>query len=67
MRPAVRECVGYGLVGALSFLVLAQGYRLVTDRGPSLAVLLVVGVAVGVVATGATYALRRHLVSKRRV
>jgi hypothetical protein len=48
-------------VGALSFLVLAQGYRLATDEGPGLPVLLAVAAGVWVVATAATYAVGARL------
>jgi hypothetical protein len=53
-----------GALSALAFLVLAQGYRLVTDGGPSLPVLLAVAVAVGVAGAALAAGLER-LLAKR--
>ncbi|GAA0648206.1 hypothetical protein [Salarchaeum japonicum] len=41
-----RDAAVWGLVGALTFLVLAQGYRLATGDGPGFPVLLAVALAV---------------------
>ena len=62
-----RDALLWGLVGALSFLVLAQGYRLVTDQGPSLWVLLAVALVVWVVASVGSAVLASRLERKRRV
>ncbi|MGM0397787.1 MAG: hypothetical protein ACQEQY_02215 [Halobacteriota archaeon] len=62
-----REHVLWGLVGALSFLVLAQGYRLLWGRGPSLSSLLAVAVVVWVAATVGSAWLQSWLAGKRRV
>ncbi|MFC7047097.1 hypothetical protein ACFQH6_18380 [Halobacteriaceae archaeon GCM10025711] len=67
MRPRVKSSLLWGLVGALSFLVLAQGYRLVTDRGVGLPALLVVAVVVAVAATAASYLADGWATRKRRV
>ncbi|UWG46672.1 putative membrane protein [Halanaeroarchaeum sp. HSR-CO] len=62
-----REHVLWGLVGALSFLVLAQGYRLLWDRGPSLLSLLAVAVIVWIGAAVGSALLESWLAGKRRV
>lgn len=51
----------WGVVGGLSFLVLALGYRLVTPASPALPVVAVVAVLVTVTATAAAFALERRL------
>jgi hypothetical protein len=57
----------WGLVGLLSFLVLAQGYRLlVGPLGTGLPSLVVVGLAVGVVTTATSYLLEPRLAPKGR-
>ena len=61
-----REHLLWGLVGALSFLVLAQGYRLLTEQGPSLRWLLAIAVVVWMLATVASAILSDWL-AKRRV
>lgn len=62
-----REHALWGLVGALSFLVLAQGYRLVWGTGPSLPALLGVAVVVWVASTLGSSLLQSWLAGKRRV
>jgi hypothetical protein len=57
----------WGLVGLLSFLVLAQGYRLfVGPLGLRLPSLVLVGLAIGVVTTAASYVLEPRLAPKGR-
>jgi hypothetical protein len=57
----------WGLVGLLSFLVLAQGYRLlVGPLGVGLPSLFVVGLVIGVVAAGTSYLLEPRLAPKGR-
>ena len=46
-----RDAAVWGLVGALTFLVLAQGYRLATGDSPTLPVLLGVAPLVFAVTT----------------
>jgi len=62
-----RDALLWGLVGALSFLVLAQGYRLVTDQGPSTWMLLGVALVVWAVASVGSAVLASRLDRKRRV
>ena len=62
-----RDALLWGLVGALSFLVLAQGYRLVTDQGPSTWLLLGVALVVWAVASVGSAVLASRLDRKRRV
>jgi hypothetical protein len=57
----LQSAILWGLVGGFSFLVLAQGYRLVTGRGPRLLALLGVAVVVTAVAAGLSYALEVRL------
>jgi hypothetical protein len=67
MRPRVKASVLWGLVGALAFLVLAQGYRLVVGRLVGFAALLVVAGVVGVAAAALAYAAQGRLARKERV
>ncbi|MFB6134784.1 MAG: hypothetical protein ABEJ55_07335 [Halanaeroarchaeum sp.] len=62
-----REHALRGLVGALAFLVLAQGYRLVTTQGPGLALLLPLALVVWFAGTVASARLADYLAGKRRV
>jgi hypothetical protein len=57
MDAAIRDRVVWGLVGGLAFLVLGQGYVLVTSTTVSLWLLLAVAVVVTAVATGAAHLL----------
>ncbi|MEZ3116273.1 hypothetical protein RYH80_10165 [Halobaculum sp. MBLA0147] len=67
MTPRAKGAVLWGLVGALSFLVLAQGYVLLGGRLPvGLLGRLGVGAVVGVVATGATYLAAGRLARKEQ-
>ncbi|MFB6094171.1 MAG: hypothetical protein ABEJ77_04445 [Halanaeroarchaeum sp.] len=62
-----RAAATWGLVGALSFLVLAQGYRLVVGGGPSLSALLAIAVVVWAAASVGAALLDAWLAGKRRV
>ncbi|MFW5920134.1 MAG: hypothetical protein ACOCSF_08120 [Halanaeroarchaeum sp.] len=62
-----RESLLWGLVGALSFLVLAQGYRLLYGEGPTLPALLAVALVVWVAGSVGTWWLGAWLDRKRRV
>jgi len=55
-----------GLLAALAFLVLAQGYRLATGEGPGLVPLLAVAAVVGV-AGAALAGVFEAVLRKRRV
>jgi hypothetical protein len=61
MPSRVREALGWGLVGALAFLVLALAYQLLADDGIALPVLLGTAVVVGVVTMGLSYAVATRL------
>lgn len=52
----VRASLLWGLVGALSFLVLVQGYELAGGRGVTVGAKVGVAAAVGVAASGLSYA-----------
>ncbi|MFB6071291.1 MAG: hypothetical protein ABEJ76_09725 [Halanaeroarchaeum sp.] len=67
MTPRQRSSLLWGLVGALSFLVLAQGYRLATGEGLALTAMAAVAVAVWAVATVGSYALARRLAGNRHI
>lgn len=61
-RPSRRRSATlWGLVGALSFLVLAQGYRLVTGEGVGPLETLAVALVVFAGTTGLSYALEPRL------
>ncbi|MFW6018403.1 MAG: hypothetical protein ACOCPX_06235 [Halapricum sp.] len=55
-----RAVVLWGVISALSFLVLLQAYELVADRRVDLLVKFGVAVVVGVVAVGVTWTLQRR-------
>jgi hypothetical protein len=57
VNPRTKGALLWGLVGALAFLVLAQGYGLVAADRIAWPVMGGVALAVGSVAAGATYAL----------
>jgi hypothetical protein len=67
VTPRRKSALLWGAVGALSFLVLAQGYVLVVGRLP-LSILGRFGLALGVggVATVLTYAVEPRVAGKRR-
>jgi hypothetical protein len=56
-----REAASWGLVGALSFLVLALGFQLATQAAIDVPVLLGVAVVVGAVSAVASAVLRRRI------
>ncbi|PSP86172.1 hypothetical protein BRC83_01970 [Halobacteriales archaeon QS_1_68_17] len=57
----------WGVVGVLSFLVLAQGYELLTGTGIDLAVKAGTAAVVGFLAAAATYLAGRRLPANGRV
>ena len=61
MKPRLKASLLWGLVGALSFLVLAQGYELVGELGLSFFVKLVVALGVFCGASAASYVAERRL------
>jgi len=58
LTPVVKSSLLWGVVGALCFLVLIQGYELVTDQRVSVLVKFGVALLVGAVAGGSTYAVQ---------
>lgn len=58
MASRTRESLGWGIAGALAFLVLALGYQLVADRGFDVVVLGAVALVVFGASAAATYVLR---------
>lgn len=58
MDPAVESSLRWGVVGALTFLVLVQGYQVVVGRFVGITVLIGVIVAVGVCSAVLTHLLR---------
>jgi|AntRauTorcE11898_2_1112593.scaffolds.fasta_scaffold04232_3 hypothetical protein len=61
-----KAAVLWGLVGALAFLVLHQGYVLLGNDGVGLLPALGVAVAVGAIAAGATYVGERRFTARER-
>ncbi|QSG16021.1 hypothetical protein [Halapricum desulfuricans] len=61
MNPQRRGAVLWGLVAALAFLVLLQGYELLADRRTTLLVKFGVAAAVGLVAAATTWSLAPRL------
>ena len=55
MHPRVKASLLWGVVGALAFLVLLQGYELATEYRYAVAVKVGVALAVGIGATGLSY------------
>ena len=55
VSPRTKASALWGLVGALSFLVLAQGYQLLEGPSVGLLPLLGVGVVVAVAASATAY------------
>ena len=67
MTPRTRSSLLWGAVGALAFLVLVQGYRLVVGSlGLDVGSALGVAVAVGVVVGAASYATEKRIAAKGR-
>ena len=58
MRPDRKRALLWGVIGALAFLVLLQGYELLADRRVDWLVKFGVALAVGVLATGTTRLLQ---------
>ncbi|EMA53084.1 hypothetical protein [Halococcus thailandensis] len=66
MRPRTKASLLWGAVGALAFLVLAQGYELVAAPGISLLVKLAIAAIVWIVASGASYLFEGWLARSER-
>ncbi|WP_049893672.1 hypothetical protein [Halogranum rubrum] len=67
MRPRTKSGVLWGLVGALTFLALTQGYVLLVGPLPlSLLVRLGVAVVLGVVVASAAYVTEYRVARKGR-
>ncbi|WP_430504326.1 hypothetical protein [Haloparvum sp. PAK95] len=67
-RARLRSAALWGAAAALTFLVLAQGYLLVGGSLPiRLTGLFGLGLLVGLLAAGVTYATEHRLTAKRRV
>ena len=64
MNPRVKSSLLWGLVGALAFLVLVQGYELLTEGAVAATLKVGVAIAVGVVATVGTHLLRPWLLAR---
>jgi hypothetical protein len=64
--PRARSALLWGLVGGLSFLVLAQGYRLVAPLGLDTLALLGLGCVVAVVTAGLSYVAEPRLAARGR-
>lgn len=58
MDPAVKSSLLWGAVGALAFLVLVQGYHLLTGRFVGAGVMAGMAVLVGLVSAVVTHLLR---------
>jgi hypothetical protein len=67
MRPRTKASLLWGLVGALAFLVLVQGYDLVVGLDVGFAARLGVALVVGAVAAGLTHRLRPRFGAKGRI
>lgn len=61
MNPRFKASLLWGLIGALSFLVLVQGYELVGELGLSFFVKFVVAMGVLGGATATSYAVEGRL------
>jgi intracellular septation protein A len=61
MRPRVKSSLLSGLIGLLAFLVLVQGYHLLTEQSVGIPVAAGAALLVGVVATALSYVLERRL------
>ena len=66
MRQRTKSGLLWGAVGALAFLVLAQGYELLAAPGISLLVKLAIAAVVWVVAGVASYLLEGWLARSER-
>ena len=67
MQPRAKTSLLWGAIGTLVFLVLVQGYTLVTS-GPAIGILATLGAAVvvGVCGTVSSYALEGWLTRNER-
>ncbi|WP_226011610.1 hypothetical protein [Halomicrobium salinisoli] len=61
MDPRTKDSLLWGLVGTLSFLVLVQGYQLLTEATVNVWAMFGVALAVGAGATGLTHVARARL------
>ena len=61
MRPRVKSSLLSGLIGLLAFLVLVQGYNLLTEQSVGISVAAGAALLVGVVAAALSYVLERRL------
>jgi hypothetical protein len=61
MDPRLKSSLLWGVVGALAFLVLLQGYELLAAQPVTLAAKAGVAVAVGLVGTALSYAAHGRL------
>ncbi|WP_049998093.1 hypothetical protein [Halococcus sediminicola] len=66
MRPRTKSGLLWGAIGALAFLVLAQGYELLFAPGISLLVKLAIAVVVWTVTGAASYLLEGWLARSER-
>ena len=67
VRPRVKSCLLWGVVGALAFLALAQGYVLLVARLPvDLLVRFGVALAVGAAVAATSYVAEHRLARKGR-
>jgi hypothetical protein len=66
VEPRARASLLWGLIGALGFLVLLQGYRLLTGEGVTVAATVGVALLVGLGAGAATYAIEGRLDAKEQ-
>ncbi|WP_372911364.1 hypothetical protein [Salinigranum sp.] len=66
MTPRTKSSLLWGLVGALAFLVLVQGYDLAAGLTVGFGARFAVAVLVGVVAAALSYQLAPRLGSKGR-
>ncbi len=61
MHTRTKSAVLWGLVGALSFLVLLQGYEVIVDASTPLVITAAVTVVIGVLAAGLSYVVEGRL------
>ena len=61
MDPTVKSSLLWGLIGGLSFLVLIQGYHLVTGEFVGARIMAGVALVVGVASAILTHAVRPHV------
>ena len=64
LPPAVKSSLLWGVVGGLSFLVLAQGYELLAGLGVGFTVKLAVALVVAAVAAVSTHVTRGRLLTE---